>query len=114
MKKYMILGALLFTGITFAQEQAKHEVVGDIVKSTYYHENGKVSQEGFYKNGKVHGQWVSFDQNGKKTAIANYNEGTKTGKWIFWTDKNLSEVDYSDSRVAAVKTWKEEVVVNVN
>jgi antitoxin component YwqK of YwqJK toxin-antitoxin module len=114
MKKYMILGALLFTGITFAQAEPKHEVVGDIVKSTYYHENGKVSQEGFYKNGKVHGQWVSFDQNGKKTAIANYNEGTKTGKWIFWTDKNLSEVDYADSRVATVKTWKEEAIVNIN
>ncbi|WP_396176911.1 toxin-antitoxin system YwqK family antitoxin [Flavobacterium sp.] len=114
MKKYMILGALLFTGITFAQSEPKHEVVGDIVKSTYYHENGKVSQEGFYKNGKVHGQWVSFDQNGKKTAIANYNEGTKTGKWIFWTDKNLSEVDYADSRVATVKTWKEEAIVNIN
>ncbi|WP_026704699.1 toxin-antitoxin system YwqK family antitoxin [Flavobacterium soli] len=114
MKKYMILGALLFAGITFAQSEPKHEVVGDIVKSTYYHENGQISQEGFYKNGKVHGQWVSFDQNGKKTAIANYNEGIKTGKWIFWTDKNLSEVDYSDSRVASVKNWKEEAVVNRN
>ena len=62
----------------------------------------------------MHGQWVSFDQNGKKIAIANYNEGIKTGKWIFWTDKNLSEVDYSDSRVASVKNWKEEAVVNRN
>ncbi|MDR6966744.1 antitoxin component YwqK of YwqJK toxin-antitoxin module [Flavobacterium arsenatis] len=114
MKKYMIIGAMLITGITFAQGEPKHEVVGDIVKSTYYHENGQISQEGFYKNGKVHGQWTSFDKNGKKTAIANYSEGIKTGKWIFWTDKNLSEVDYSDSRVASVKNWKEDAVVNRN
>ena len=114
MKKYMILGAMLIAGITFAQNKPQHEVVGDLVKSTYYHDNGKVSQEGFYKNGKVHGQWASYDVNGNKTAVAEYNEGKKTGKWIFWNENKLSEVDYANSRVAFVKTWKEEAVVNRN
>ena len=114
MKNYIIVAALLFTGLIFANHPPKHEVVGDLVKSTYFHENGTVSQEGFYKNGKVHGEWVSYNEDGDKTAIASYNEGAKKGKWFFWNNKSLSEVDYSDSRVASVKTWKEEAVVNRN
>jgi antitoxin component YwqK of YwqJK toxin-antitoxin module len=115
MKKFMLLGAMLISGVIFSQSvQPKHEVEGDLVKSTYYYDNGKVSQEGYYKDGKVHGKWISYDQDGNKTAIAEYNNGEKTGKWFFWSSKNLSEVDYSDSRVAAVKTWKEEAIVNRN
>ena len=114
MKNYMILGVLLFSGFIFANHPPKHEVLGDLVKSTYYNDNGTVSQEGFYKNGKVHGQWTSYDVSGKKKAMGEYNEGVKTGKWIFWNNATLSEVDYSNSRVAAVKTWKEEALVNKN
>ena len=114
MKKYMIIGALLFSGLIFANHPPKHEVAGDLVKSTYFHDNGTVSQEGFYKNGKVHGEWVSYDQSGNRTAVASYNEGQKTGSWVFWSKDKLSEVEYSASRVASVKTWKEEVVVNRN
>ncbi|MGK4566801.1 hypothetical protein [Flavobacterium sp. 3HN19-14] len=58
MKKYLFIAAVLISGVISAQNIApKHEVVGNLVKSTYYYENGKVSQEGFYKDGKVHGQW---------------------------------------------------------
>lgn len=113
MKKYMILGALLFSSLIFANHPPKHEVVGDLVKSTYYNDNGTVSQEGFYKNGKVHGEWIAYNASGKRLSIGNYNEGVKIGKWFFWNENTLSEVDYSDSRVAVVKNWKEEAVVNI-
>ena len=115
MKKYLFIAAILISGVISAQNIApKHEVVGNLVKSTYYYENGKVSQEGFYKDGKVHGQWTSYDQNGNKIAIGEYNNGVKTGKWFFWNKATLSEVDYSDSRVASVKSWKEDAIVNRN
>lgn len=115
MKKFMLIGALVLSGIVSAQNiQPKHEVVGEMVKSTYYYADGKVSQEGFYKDGKVHGQWIAYDEKGNKTAIGEYNNGVKTGKWFFWNDNNLSEVDYSDSRVASVKNWKQDAVVNRN
>ena len=113
MKKYMILGALLFSSLIFANHPPKHEVVGDLVKSTYYNDNGTVSQEGFYKNGKVHGEWIAYNESGKRLSIGNYNEGVKIGKWFFWNENTLSEVDYSNSRVAVVKNWKEEAVVNI-
>ena len=68
MKKYIILTALLFSGIVFAQENGpKLEAVGELVKTTYYFENGKVQQEGFFKNGKLDGVWISFDENGNKS-----------------------------------------------
>ena len=115
MKKFMIIGALLFSAVIFAQNVApKHEIVEGLVKSTYFHENGQVSQTGFYKDGKVHGQWTSYDSNGNKTSIGNFVNGSKTGKWFFWSDKNLSEVDYSNSRIASVKSWKEGAVASRN
>ena len=114
MKKYMILGALLFSGFIFANHPPKHEVAGNLVKSTYYHDNGTISQEGYYKNGKVHGEWVSYSDKGERTAVASYNEGVKTGKWVFWNKATLNEVNYADSRVASVKIWKEEALVNRN
>ncbi|MDO8316933.1 MAG: membrane-binding protein [Flavobacterium sp.] len=113
MKKYIILTALLFSAIAFAQENnPKLEAVGDLVKTTYYYENGKVQQEGFFKNGKLEGIWISFDVNGNKLSVANYENGEKTGKWLFWNGNKLNEVEYSNSRIASVKTWKQDALVN--
>jgi len=110
MKKFMITGLALLSGVAFAQTSPKLAAEGQRVKATYYFENGKVSQEGYFLNGKLDGQWTSYDENGNKKSIAEYKDGEKTGKWFFWNDKNLSEVDYSNSRIASVKTWKQEAV----
>ena len=112
MKKYIILIAILFSGIAFAQDNGpKLEAIGELVKTTYYFENGKVQQEGFFKNGKLEGTWTSFDDNGNKMSVATYTNGEKTGKWLFWNGNKLNEVEYSNSRVASVKTWKQDALV---
>lgn len=104
MKKYIVIVAVLFSGIIFANnEKPKLEAVGSLVKVTYLHENGKIRQEGFYKDGKLQGQWVCYDANGNKVAVAEYNKGQKVGKWYFWNDSVLSEVDYSANRIVSVK-----------
>ena len=79
---------------------------GDLIKGTYYYEDGSIKQEGTYKNGKLHGKWVSYGQDGEKNAIAQYEEGTKTGKWFFWHDDLLNEVDYKDNRIVEVRKYK--------
>ena len=113
MKKYIILTALLFSGIAFAQENdPKLEAIGELVRTTYYFENGKVQQEGFFKNGKLEGIWISFDINGNKLSVANYENGEKTGKWLFWNGNILNVVEYSNSRIASIKTWKQDALVN--
>jgi antitoxin component YwqK of YwqJK toxin-antitoxin module len=112
MKKYILTCLLLLSGVVFAQSiEPKYVVEGNLVKATYYYDNGKVNPEGYYKEGKVHGKWISFSENGAKTSLGEYNKGTKTGKWFFWNKKTLSEVDYSDNRVAEVKKWSQDALV---
>ncbi|KDN56655.1 toxin-antitoxin system YwqK family antitoxin [Flavobacterium seoulense] len=114
MKKYMIIGAILITGMIFAQApKPQLEAVGNKVKATYFYENGQVQQEGFYKNGKLDGKWTSYDKNGNKLAVAEYQKGEKVGKWFFWKDSTLSEVDYANNKIASVKHWKKEAIVNM-
>lgn len=111
MKKIMILGALVISAMTFAQtNKPVLEQEGNLVKATYYYDNGKIHQQGHFKDGKLEGSWVSFDANGNKTSIGEYSNGEKTGKWFFWSNKSLSEVDYSKSRVAKVQSWKQDAL----
>ncbi len=107
MKKYIIAFAVLFvSSMAFAQEvKPKLEKKGDLVEATFYHDNGEIAQKGFYKDGKLHGTWKSYDVNGKKVALGSYENGKKVGKWLFWTEKTLKEVNYEDSRIASVSEW---------
>jgi antitoxin component YwqK of YwqJK toxin-antitoxin module len=112
MKNLFIAAMLVVSGVIFAQENnVKHEIVNKMVKSTFYYDNGQVQQEGFYKNGKVHGEWISYNMNGEKIAIGKYENGKKVGKWFFWSGADLMEVDYTDTRVAQVKKWSSEAIV---
>ncbi|RXR20745.1 membrane-binding protein [Flavobacterium amnicola] len=111
MKNFLLACAFLMTGVVVAQGiEPTYEVQGNLVKATYYHDNGKVKQEGFYKDGKVHGKWISYAENGKKLSLGEYKNGQKSGKWFFWDAATLSEVDYSDSRVATVSKWEKGMV----
>lgn len=113
MKIFNTIAMLFVVTLMMAQEKpAKVEIVGDMVKATYTYENGQIRQQGFYKDGKLHGTWVSYAENGKKTALGQYENGKKTGKWFFWSEQVLSEVDYRDSRVAEVTKWSNQPLVN--
>jgi len=106
MKKIIIAGLLLITGVLSAQNsKPKHEIENQIIKSTYFYENGNVKQTGFYKDGKLHGAWVAYNEDGTKQSMGEYENGQKTGKWFFWTGATLNEVDYSNSRIADIKKW---------
>ncbi|WP_103867244.1 toxin-antitoxin system YwqK family antitoxin [Aquimarina sp. I32.4] len=115
MKKILVMTAILFSMTLMAQDVkptfVKH---GDLVKGTFFHDNGKIRQQGFYKEGKLHGEWKSYDTTGKKIAMGQYDKGVKTGKWFFWAEDKLSEVNYDKNQIADVTTWsgKDNVVVN--
>lgn len=102
----LVVVTFLFSVTLSAQElKPDLEKQGDLIKGTFYFEDGSVSQEGTYKDGKLHGKWVSYDHTGKKIAMANYEEGKKTGKWFFWTSDQLTEVDYNNNRIAEVTRY---------
>jgi antitoxin component YwqK of YwqJK toxin-antitoxin module len=115
MKKYMIIGAMLVSGMVAAQSlKPQLEAYGELVKATYYYENGTIQQTGFFKDGKLEGQWVAYDSAGNKKSVGEYSNGIKTGKWVFWNDAILSEVTYAGNVVASVKNWKQDTIVNRN
>jgi antitoxin component YwqK of YwqJK toxin-antitoxin module len=105
MKKFMIIGAVLISSMIFAQKGTpKLEVVDNMVKATYYYDNGKIQQEGFFKDGKLEGMWIAYDAQGNKLSVGEYSNGQKTGKWFFYNEAKLSQVDYTNNQVAYVTT----------
>ncbi len=111
MKKYIVISFTLLSSIFYAQGlKPELEEVGKLVKATYFHKNGKVLQEGTFENGKLQGEWITYDEKGNKTAIGQYENGQKTGKWFFWNKESLSEVDYSNNKIAAVKNSKRDAI----
>jgi antitoxin component YwqK of YwqJK toxin-antitoxin module len=115
MKKYILVSVLLFSGIIFAQSiQPNYEVQGSLIKATYFYDNGQIKQEGFYKDGKVHGKWISYSEVGEKIAMGEFNKGQKTGKWFFWNKNSLCEVNYSNSQVADIVKWSKDGLANRN
>ncbi|ASO05059.1 MORN repeat protein [Arenibacter algicola] len=106
MKGITLIFALIFSVVINAQDiKPVFEQDGEMLKATYYHDNGVVSQEGQFLNGKLHGEWKMFAEDGKKIAMGEYTEGKKTGKWFFWDAKKLKEVDFVDSKIANVTEW---------
>ena len=115
MKNIFIITALLFSTLAFAQNNKPvFEKDGDFVKGTYFFENGQVQQTGTYKKGKLHGKWISYNEQGDKVAVGKYVNGSKTGKWFFWNGEELSEVDYSKNEISSIKTHENNSNVAVN
>jgi antitoxin component YwqK of YwqJK toxin-antitoxin module len=113
MKNIFIATLLMLSGVFYAQEvKPKYEVVNNMVKATYYHDNGQIKQEGFYLDGKLHGKWTSYTESGSKQTMGEYESGAKVGKWFFWNDKSLSEVDFYKNKIDAVKKWSQDALVN--
>ncbi|MFD1062839.1 toxin-antitoxin system YwqK family antitoxin [Winogradskyella litorisediminis] len=117
MKKIAVILLMLCVGFTYAQKERTLTLnkEKDLIEVVYFHDNGEVSQTGFYtKDGKLHGDWYSFCQEGNKITSAKYDNGKKVGKWFYWSGDKLKEVDYSNNKIARVNEWinKTEVASN--
>lgn len=112
-KHIVLVGCFLLGGALFSQDQKiapLFEKDGELVKATFFYEDGSISQQGTIKDGKLHGEWISYDREGNKSALARYKDGSKTGKWFFWVDGTLKEVNYQNSKIASVNIWKDKEV----
>lgn len=107
MKKILILFMFTITGICFSQNiNPVLEVQDNLVKATYYYDNGKVQQVGFFKEGKLDGKWISYDASGKLKAVAQYNEGKKTGNWSYFAnDICINDVNFSNNQIIEIKNY---------
>lgn len=107
MKKIITICMLGLATLGFSQEkQPTYLAEGNLVKATYYHEDGSIKTQGFFKDNKLNGEWVCFDKSGKKTQLAYYNEGKKVGKWFVWSEESLKEINYQDNAIVSVNIWK--------
>lgn len=116
MRTIVLFIALVFlTTVTLAQK--KENKIGlneetNLIEAVYFHENGNVSQIGtFNLEGKLHGEWISFNEKGKKISKGSYLNGRKTGKWAFWSGDKMKEVKYNDNSIARVDGVKKEGLV---
>mgnify|MGYP000303663426 FL=1 len=103
MKNTIFLLAFLICAVSFGQQKRdlKLNENTNLIDVTYYHDNGVVSQTGSYTlDGKLHGEWLSFNAQGEKTVSANYDNGKKVGKWIHWIDGVMKEVNYDNNVVS--------------
>lgn len=109
MKNVLILVAILCGFSAFAQQkrELKLNKEKNLIEGVYYHDNGVISQKGHYTlDGKLQGEWLSYNTQGKKTASAVYDSGKKVGKWFFWSGDTLKEVDYEGNAIVTVNDWK--------
>lgn len=115
MKRLLIIAILALSfGVNAQQIAPKFEKVGEKVKATYFHANGEISQQGFFLNEKLQGEWIMYDTKGEKIAMGNYDKGVKTGTWLFWEGDIVKEVSFDNNRIASVEQMnaKESVVTN--
>lgn len=106
MKNIAILLIVLFTTVSFAQKEKTLTLNKEtnLIEAVYYHDNGEVSQTGtFTQDGKLEGNWLSYDKNGVKLVSAFYKNGKKVGKWIHWVDGQKKVITYTDN-VAALSS----------
>ncbi|WP_188405340.1 toxin-antitoxin system YwqK family antitoxin [Psychroflexus salis] len=110
MKNVAAFMIFFFMGvILYAQEnndKAKFEKKGDLVEATYFHENGTISQVGFFKDNKPTGIWKVYDENGNKITQAQYDNGVKNGRWFFWKENKLTEVEYDSNHIVKVNDYQ--------
>ena len=78
---------------------------GDLIHFNEYHDNGELSQTGYFLEGKNHGVWVSFDRQGVKRSKGVFSKGKKVDRWFFWNEGVLLEVDYKDNVVQSAIKW---------
>ncbi|MFV0249031.1 MAG: toxin-antitoxin system YwqK family antitoxin [Tenacibaculum sp.] len=107
MKKIILTACVFAFASVQAQVKPKFEKAGELVKVSYFYDNGKIKERGFFKDKKLHGTWFSFDKEGNKIAIAHFKNGKKVGKWLMWYKDGLREIDYQNNSVASVQVWKE-------
>lgn len=116
-KQILFISALMLAMTSFSQQERDLKLNENtkVIEVVYYHDNGVVSQIGAYTlDGKLQGEWLSYNTEGQKTVTANYDQGKKVGTWFYWNDDTLKEVDYEKNAIAKVIQWNEKSAIAVH
>lgn len=110
MRKIMCAFALLLmTFNSYGQKEKElsmNEETG-LIEAVYYHDNGVISQKGtFNLDRKLHGEWISYNDQGTIIAQGSYINGLRSGTWKFWQDDTLKTVEYEKNTIASINGIK--------
>jgi antitoxin component YwqK of YwqJK toxin-antitoxin module len=115
MKKVILIALFSISLVGYSQNnQTTYTTQGDLVKATYFHEDGSVSVEGYFKDKKLTGEWVRFDKKGNIIQRAHYKVGKKVGTWFVWDTAGLKEINYDDNAIVSVNLLKPKLNVAQN
>lgn len=72
----------------------------------YQNENGQLLESKPYKDGKLHGLWVTFYTNGNPNTESNYRDGIQHGasKVLFENGRVATETNYVDGELDGLET----------
>ncbi|UCE93703.1 MAG: nicotinic acid mononucleotide adenyltransferase [Flavobacteriaceae bacterium] len=99
----LVICVLMTMTATAQNIEPTFEKQGDLVKATYYHDNGMVKEVGFFKDDKLHDKWIHYNEKGKIKIVALYKNGMKEGKWYMVGEESVKEITYKSNKVVAVK-----------
>ena len=89
--------------ISQKKEEIKHNKETNLVDATYFHDNGAISQKGtFDLKGKLHGQWISYDEKGEEVSRGFYDNGKRVGTWYFRNQDVIKEVLFDKTGIVSV------------
>jgi antitoxin component YwqK of YwqJK toxin-antitoxin module len=75
-----------------------------------FFDDGQLNEIRSYKQGKMHGTWITYNQKGTKIGEANYSQNLKNGKWYIWDENGTLryEMFYLDGeKVGIWLMWNE-------
>ena len=66
-----------------------------------HYPNGKVKEEGAYRNGEKTGKWTFYWQSGLKKTEGFYNKGVPSGTWIYYNNQGrvIGKGTYKDGKM---------------
>lgn len=105
--KYLWLYAAFHTLFFISFSQTQHQVNPNGYNKFYY-ENGKISSEGFMKDGKPDGYWKTYSPNGKIKSEGNRKNYELDSVWKFYdtNGKIAAEINYLNGKKDGMKrTW---------
>lgn len=83
---------------------------GERVHFISYHENGRMKEQGSYRNGKLDGLWKQYTDTGALLTRATFHNGIRQGVWEFRTeaDKPLGQLRYSNGVLTHGEQYNEQ------
>ncbi len=72
-----------------------------------YHENGKVKELGYFRNGRRDGVWKQYSEHGVMLAQASFRNGERQGIWEFRNEADIpnGRLTYTGGRLAQAEQF---------